>query len=171
MELLAVVLLWPLLILVLAVVVLSGYTVGGGSFAFLMIVVFFILAFGIKGKLGNPSTAFEADSLDAFRRGIVAFSVGLLLPMWVKYLLSASNNNLIAIIVGLIVGFGVLTWGMFIKDYKVLTYANIIGGVLIVAYLYFQLWNLGPLAQVVGAAFGLVVAVTIAAVKLREKLA
>ena len=73
-------------------------------------------------------------------------------------------------ILGLIVGFGVLVWGMFLKNNRVLTYANILGGIFVIVYLYFQLWSLGQLAQVIASAFGLVVAVAISIVKFREKL-
>src|SRR5947207_6935249 len=94
MELLAIVLLWPLLILTLGVVVLSGYDLGGTSLVLPIVIVFFILAFGMRERLGNTNTSSESENLDAFRRGIVAFSIVFLLPLWVTSLLEALNNCL-----------------------------------------------------------------------------
>ena len=54
--------------------------------------------------------------------------------------------------------------------FPVLAYANIVGGALTIIYLYFQLWSLGQLAQVVATAFGLVVAIVISIVKFKDKL-
>jgi hypothetical protein len=170
MELLAFVLLWPLLLLVLSVLFLSSWDVGGGFLLFPMLIVFIIMTFGLKNCLGNPNGTSEPENLDALRRGIVAFSMGLLLPVWVRYFLVAANDHLAAIVISLAFGFGILMWGMFLKGYKVLTYANIMGGAFTIIYVYFELWNLGQLAQVVGAAFGLVAAVAIAAIKFRDKL-
>jgi hypothetical protein len=100
----------------------------------------------------------------------VGFSIALLLPIFIKYLLELTQNNLGSIIIGLILGFGVLVWGMFLKGNKVLTYANVLGGIFIIVYLYFQLWSLGQLAQIIASAFGLVAAVLISVIKFREKL-
>jgi hypothetical protein len=105
------------------------------------------------------------------RRGAVAFSIALLLPIFVRFLLAVSgDNNLPVMIIGLIFGFGAIIWGMFIKGNKTLAYANTVGGGLAIIYLYVQLWTLGSLAQVVATAFGLVVAIVVSVVKFREKL-
>ncbi len=73
-------------------------------------------------------------------------------------------------IVALIFSFGVFLWGLFVKGNRVLTYANVMGGAFAIVYLYFELWNLGQLAQVVAAASGLIIAVTVAIIKFRDKL-
>ena len=173
MELLALVFVWPLLILVLGVVFISTSDAAGMGLVVPAIIVFCVFLFGLAGRLGEDKKT-EVDTIgdvDHARRGSVAFSIALLLPIFVKYLLATTNNNLGAMILGLVVGFGVLVWGMFLKGNRVLTYANILGGIFVIVYLYFQLWTLGQLAQVIAAAFGLIVAVVIAVVKFREKLA
>lgn len=173
MELLALVLVWPLIILVLGVVFVSTSDVAGFSLVVPALVIFCIFLFGLVGRLGEEKkTEVEGiGDVDHARRGSISFSIALLLPIFVKYLLATTNNNLGAMILGLIVGFGVLVWGMFIRNNRVLSYANILGGIFVIVYLYFQLWSLGQFAQVVAAAFGLIVAVVIAVVKFREKLA
>lgn len=170
MEMLGLVLLWPLLILVIGLVFLSATSTAGGFIILPLIVVFCIFAFGFKDQLGATKSTVPGEELDQTRRGVVAFSIALFLPIFVKYLLSVSGGDLPAMIIGLIFGFGILIWGMFIKDNHVLAYANITGGILTVIYLYFQLWSLGQLAQVVATAFGLVVAVAVSIIKFRDKL-
>ncbi len=172
MEFLGLVLIWPLLILVVGLVLISSSSVAGGAIAVPVIIVFLIFAFGLKDKLGTEDSASTDpnEQLDQTRRAVVAFSIALFLPIFVKYLLSVSGSDLPAMILGLIFGFGTLIWGMFIKNNGVLMYANIVGGAFVVIYLYSQLWSLGQLAQVVATAFGLVVAVAVSIIKFREKL-
>ena len=171
MDLLALVLVWPLLVLTLGIVFVSASDVASSTL-FPIFIVLFVFAFGASKNLGGaPKTTTNGlEQLDWFRRAAVAFSIALLLPVFVKYLLNLTQNSLATIILGLMLGFGVLLWGMFLKGNKVLTYANISGGFLIITYLYFQLWSLGQLAQIIAAAFGLVIATTISIIKFREKL-
>lgn len=171
MELLAVALLWPLLLLLVGFVFISGWNISG-LLILPIVVIFFIFAFGGNVRLGSaPGIGDERQQLDRTRRGMVAFSIALLLPMFVEYLLKVSGNNLPTMILALVFGFGAVIWGMFIRHNKVLAYANITGGALTIVYLYFQLWSLGQLAQIVATAFGLVVAIVISVIKFRDKLA
>ena len=170
MELLAAAILWPFLLLLVGFVFLSGNGISG----FLLItifIVFIIFVFGMNSRFGGGSDLRdEKEQLDRIRRGTVVFSMALLLPMFVEYLLRVAGNNLPTMILALILGFGAIIWGMFIKHNRVLAYANIVGGALAIINLYFELWSLGQLAQIVATAFGLVVAITISVVKFRDKL-
>ncbi len=174
MEILGLVLLWPLLILVVGLVFISATSVWTG---FMVLPVFVALVFfmlGLQDRLGAaavPSGASTEEDLDKSRRGVVAFSLALFLPVFVKYLLIVSGNDLPAMILALVFGFAILIWGMFVKGNRVLSYANIVGGAFVIIYLYFQIWTLGQLAQVVATAFGLVAAVAISLIKFRDKLA
>jgi len=172
MELLALVFVWPLLLLVLGIVFISTSDVAGLTLVVPAVVVFLIFIFGLTGRLGeaDASAGNAAEDLDHTRRSTVSFSIALLLPIFVKYLLATTQNSLAGMILGLVVGFGVLVWGMFLKNNKVLSYANVLGGIFVIVYLYFQLGTLGQLAQVIAAAFGLIVAVAISIIKFREKL-
>jgi hypothetical protein len=59
-------------------------------------------------------------------------------------------------------------WGLFIKNHKVLRYANVVGGGFIVLYVYAQLWQLGELHRIIAAAIGLTAAVVVSIIKLKE---
>jgi hypothetical protein len=169
MGFLALALMWPLLFLIIGFVFVSAWSVSGFLFA-PAIILFFIIVFGLKGQIAGSGPRTELENLDRVRRGAATFSIALLPPMFVKYLLAVSGNDLSTMILGLIFGFGVIIWGMFIKHNKVLAYANSIGGALSIIYLYIQLWSLGQLAQIVATAFGLLVAIIVSVVKFREKL-
>lgn len=170
MELLALALLWPFLMLLVGFVFLSGWSISG-LLIVPIVVAFFVFAFGMNVKLGGGSDlGDEKQQLDRVRRGLIAFSIALLLPMFIEYLIKVSGNNLPTMILALVFGFGAVIWGMFIKHNKVLAYANITGGAFAIIYLYFQLWSLGQLAQIVATAFGLVVAIVISVVKFHDKL-
>jgi len=41
---------------------------------------------------------------------------------------------------------------------------------LVLIYIYFQLWQLGDLSRIIAAAFGLIVAVIVSIIKLKDKL-
>ncbi len=170
MELLAIALMWPSLILVVGMVFISLTDVGA-SFSMLAGLFFLILVFGLRDKLGGEKRAAnEAEQLEEVRRGVVAFSLALLLPIFVRYLLDLSEKSLSGMILCLILSFGMAIWGMFAKDNKVFMYGNVLGGLIAVVYLYSQLWSLGELPRIVGAAFGLAVAVVISVIKLRDRL-
>ena len=119
MEALALVFLWPLLALTLGFVFVSAWDINGSSL-FPVFIIFIIMVFVMKEKLGaNSNVDADAKGMDETRRGIVAFSIALLLPILVKYFLLAYGTNLASIVIGLIFGFGILVWGMFVKNYKV----------------------------------------------------
>ncbi len=161
---------WPLIVLIVGFVFISSADAAGVMtvlvFLFLLVMVFGVRTVTKPGK--GPSS--EKEQLDQVRRSAIAFSIALLLPIFVKYILDASGNTLPAMILALAMGFGALVWGIFIKDNKVMAYANSMGGAFTVIYLYFQLWTLGQLAQIVATAFGLVIAIAISVVKFRDKL-
>ena len=169
MDFFAIIIAWPLFILVIGLVFISAADISS-MFILPMVLVFLFILLGLKGRLGGAAAQTQVEDLDKVRRGAATFSIALLLPIFVKYLLAASDKSLAAMILALIFGFGVVIWGMFIKNNKVLVYANSIGGALVIIYLYFELWSLGQLAQVIAAAFGLVVAVVVSIIKFREKL-
>lgn len=172
MEILALVLLWPLITLMLGLVFVSSWDVAS-SFLFLIIIFFLVIIFGLKNKWTGTEKGIkltEQESLEGVRRGATAFSIALLLPIFMQYLLRVSDESLLMIVAGLVISFGILTWGMFIKNNKVLTYANIIGGALSLVYLYVQLWSLGDLPRIIATAIGLLIAITISIVRFREKL-
>lgn len=173
MEILGLVLLWPLLVLVVGLVFISATSVWTGLMVLPVFVALVFFLFGLQDRLGAgavPAGVSQAEDLDKSRRGVVAFSIALFLPVFVKYLLIVSGNDLTAMILALVFGFAILVWGMFIRGNHVLSYANIVGGALVIIYLYFQIWTLGQLAQVVATAFGLVAAVAISVIKFRDKL-
>lgn len=169
MELLVIAFTWPLLFLVVGLVFISLTNISGTFFIF-AILFFLFLVFGLRNAISGGVGTSKAEELEIIRRGMVAFSVALLLPLFVYYLLEVSERTLSGMILCLILGFGVAIWGMFVKNNKVLTYGNVIGGVMVIVYLYSQLWSLGELPRIVASAFGLAVAVIIAVVKLRDRL-
>ncbi len=171
MELLALAFLWPLLFLAVGVVFISASDISG-VLLFPIVILFLIFIFGLKERLQGASQGGSSgmEDVDRVRRGIVAFSIALFLPIFARYLLTTSGNSLPAMIIALMFGFGILLWGVFTKGNKVLTYANIIGGSFVIVYLYSQLWSLGEFPRIVAAAFGLVVAVVVSVIKFREKL-
>ncbi|MBI2607248.1 MAG: hypothetical protein HYW51_00230 [Candidatus Doudnabacteria bacterium] len=170
MELLALFLIWPFLILAfgLVFIVFEDLAIGSGWLLFFISTIgILILAASRKRKAHEES---QLGQLKNLRQIVVIFSIGVLLPIFVRYMFEAFDQSLPVILVGLILGFGLMIWGMFIKSHKVLVYSNIIGGAVSVVYVYTQLWELGGGARVIAAAFGLVVAVVISSIKLKDKL-
>lgn len=169
MELLGLILIFPFIVLIIGFVFISAWNISG-LFIVPIAILLFIFLFGLRDRLGGSGIKTELEDLDRVRRGASTFAIALLLPMFTKYLLAVSGKDLPIMILGLIFGFGVLILGMFIKNNKVLAYANSLGGALTIIYLYVQLWSLGQLAQIIATAFGLAVAVVISIIKFREKL-
>ena len=89
MELLALVFVWPLLILTLGIVFISASDVAGMGLIVPVVVVFLIFLFGLTGRLGEEkySAGDTVKEADHTRRGSIAFSIALLLPIFIKYLL------------------------------------------------------------------------------------
>jgi hypothetical protein len=80
------------------------------------------------------------------------------------------EGELWIIILGLVIGFAFTLWGMFAKNNKVLIYGNLLGGALVLFYIYSQLWKLGDVAKIIAAAFGLGIATIVSIIKLKDKL-
>jgi len=171
MELLGLALIWPLLLLLVGFVFISSAN-AAGLLTFFVFLFFLVMILGVRTVLQPvQGSASNADQLDQIRRAAAAFSIALLLPIFVKYMLDVYPGNLPTMILGLVIGFGALVWGMFAKGNRVITVANCIGGALTIIYLYFELWTLGQLAQMIATAFGLAVAILISVIKFRDKLA
>jgi hypothetical protein len=174
MELLAIIFLWPFIILAAGLVFVVFYDVvdsSGAIFWWLPFLMFFALLIMKKSFTEKKTKEMNQDEqVNLLRKMLAVFSISLLFPIFIRYMLSAFNEVLPAFIIGLIIGFGFLVWGIFVKNHKTIMYSNIIGGALTLLYLYSRLWDLGEGARVAAAAFGLVVAVTIAFIKLKDKL-
>ncbi|OHA49528.1 MAG: hypothetical protein A2991_04245 [Candidatus Terrybacteria bacterium RIFCSPLOWO2_01_FULL_58_14] len=180
---LAAVLLWPFLIFAvgLVFVVFSDAMLGGPGpfFGMGMGLIFWLLPFALLWFVfsrNNPlrakaRTLTASEQLETVRRYAAIFSIALLLPIFVRYIVEFTDKSLAGVILGLVLGFGLAVWGMFLKGHHTIMYANILGGALVLLYVYTQLWALGEAARVIAAGFGLVVAIGIAVVKLKDKLA
>lgn len=175
MELLLAIILWPFVVFAVGLALILLFDVSGpgifGAFsAFWWVLLLVVLVvMGRKNKLsGKPQTAYE--QLETTRQFAIIASIALLLPIFVRYLFKVFDSGLPAAILGLMLGFGVAAWGMFIKGHKAVTYGNIIGGAIIILYVYAQLWNMGDVARIIAAAFGLGAAVVVSVIKLKDKL-
>lgn len=166
MELLAAAIVWPLLILLVGLVFLA---LGNASlfFIFPAFVLFVIVLASFRDK--DYKTDY-ASQLEHLRRVIVIFSIAILLPLFMRYVMDISGSVLPIMIGGLFLGFALVIWGIFVQDHKVLTFANVLGGAFIIIYLYGQLWSLGQLPRIIAAAFGLLMAVVVSVIKLKDKI-
>ncbi|HEX5429944.1 MAG TPA: hypothetical protein VFX17_02575 [Patescibacteria group bacterium] len=176
MGIIAILFLWPFLIIALGLVFVAFGSLFNIGLAWLFIFLALILLFILISQQNNHHFASTKtrmtswEELHVLREMVITMSISLLIPIFTRYLLDSFHKNLISVIAGLIIGFSLTTWGMFIKNNKVLMYSNIFGGSLTIIYVYVQLWELGSLARVIAAAFGLIAAVTISTIKLKEKL-
>jgi hypothetical protein len=170
MEIIGLLLLWPFLLLVLGLVFIAAGDIAVASFGWLAFfgILGLLILYAREANKGLIKTAEE--QLSFIRELVMIISIGTLLPIFVKYLSESFPHSLPLIIVELLIGFGFTLWGMFMKNNRVLMYSNILGGALTLIYAYTQLWQLGDLARVVAAGFGLVVAVASAAIKFKDKL-
>ncbi len=169
MEVLAFVLAWPLLILVFGVVLIALSDIGFLPFLIWPIAIILLIV-GLNNAKKSMGAGGDTEKLENLRRWIVVLSISAFLPLLMRYLLLASMESLVILIAGLVAGFALIIWGMFVKNHQVLTRANVIGGGITIVYLYFQLWQLGEIARIIGAASGLVIAVLISVIKLRDRL-
>jgi hypothetical protein len=172
MELLALLFIWPFLILAFGLVFIafSDLALGGGGMTLFILALILVLVMLARSRNQKGPAHDEITQLKELRRMVVALSIAALLPIFVRYMFDAYEHTLPIIIIGLILGFGIILWGMFEKNHKVLMYSNILGGAMVVVYVYSQLWELGGIARVVAAAVGLVIAVVVSSIKLKEKL-
>lgn len=166
MELLALAIAWPILILLIGLVFLA---VGNLSLFFIYpaAFLFFIVLAAFRDK--DYKTDYPSQ-LEHVRRVIVVFSIAILLPLLMRYIMDLSGNVLPVMIAGLFLGFALVIWGIFIRDHKVFTFANVLGGAFIIVYLYVQLWSFGQLPRIIAAAFGLLMAVVVSVIKLKDKI-
>ncbi|MEK7555098.1 MAG: hypothetical protein AAB518_03905 [Patescibacteria group bacterium] len=101
---------------------------------------------------------------------IVIASLSVLIPLFIRHIFVATDKHVGVIIGGLILGFTLAAIGMFIKNNWTFARSNLVGGGITVIYLYTQLWQLGEGARIAAAAVGLIIAVVISIIKLRERL-
>lgn len=167
-------LIWPFLILALGLVFIVGdrandvfFPAFSGFFWTVLIIVLIFLYFRNRKNIVQQSTG---QQLESFRKLLVMFSIALLIPIFIQYLVSGFDHSLAIIILGLLASFGLIVWSLAARISWVLLYANIAGAAFALFYLYQELWRLGDLARIFAAAFGLIVAVAIAVVKLKDKL-
>jgi len=173
MYILTLILLWPLIFFTTGLVFVAFLNLFKGGFAFssFLILLIIIHSFFQEKKLKeSPKELSALEQLESTRRTLLIFSTSLLFPIFIRYLIESFDKSLIVVILGLIIGFTLLVWGMFINHNQVIMYSNIIGGVLAITYLYSQLWALGELARIIATGFGLTVAVAVSIVKLKDKL-
>ena len=171
MEILLALLVWPFLLVAIFLVGLSFATFDLGYIV--LLIVFFLILLSLFSKRPTtvpPVVVSEGERLARVREIAIVFCISLFLPLFARYLVNGFDNSLWAVVLALAVGFGVLLWGLFLKNNKALVYANIIGGSLTILYCYFEIWSLGQFAKVIATAFGLCIAVAFSIIKLKEKL-
>jgi len=177
MELLLAVIIWPFLVLSIGLVSVAffgdfgrGYGYGLLSFLPLLLLalagLFIVLASTRKMRESLPGI----KQLAMFRNWVITLSIAVILPIFIKYIVSALNGSFGAVLMGLVIGFVIILWGMFLKVNSVIMYGNLFGGALILVYIFFQLGNLGEGARIFAAAIGLVFAIFVAVFKLKDKL-
>lgn len=157
---------WPFLILIGGVVVIALMDTAIGGFFFMPLVLFGILFFFMH----TARSAGGGRDAEAVRRAVVTLSIAALLPVFIRYFVRVADYSLAVILIGLVLGFGLAVWGMLMKGNRVLMHANLVGGAIVLVYIYTQLWALGEGARIVAAAAGLIIAVVVSVIKLREKL-
>jgi hypothetical protein len=171
MELVLIALLWPLILLAVGFSFISLFDVGSQFLLVPGILLFIVMVLAMKENIsGLPASSDDRVRLEQMRRSMIAFSIALFLPIFMRYLLATSAYTLPAVVLGLFLSFGVFIWGIFGGRNQVLATGNILGGLFSIIYLYGQLWSLGELSRIVAAAFGLVVAIIISVIKFRDKL-
>ncbi len=169
-EALAFVLILPILIMLFGFTLIALGDVGA---AFFLPVVWWLVPIGLILFLIFRPFAKAGDyrgQLEMFKKWIVIASLSVLVPLFIRHLFVAADKHVAVIIGGLLIGFGFVTIGMFVKDNWTFSRSNIVGGGITIIYLYTQLWQLGEGARIAAAAVGLVVAVAISIIKLRERL-
>jgi hypothetical protein len=170
MEILAMLIIWPFLILAFGLVFITFDDLITGGFWFILLALFLILILVLRDRSRSKNTITSEQEMQNLREIVLIISISFLIPIFLKYLFDTFNNSLPVVLGGLVIGFGLAIWGMFIKSNKVLMYSNVIGGALAITYAYFQIWQLGDLARIVASGFGLFAAVMISVIKLKDKL-
>lgn len=179
MEILLILFAWPFLLLAAGLVFVgladtfSSGSTSGHPFMMTLFMVAVLVAsislFGSQRKSGQePPEAAEAKMLK-MKGDVYLFSIALLFPMFIRYVVEALGKDLVAVIAGIVISFVSIVMGMGVKRNRVLSHSSIAGGTIAMIYLYSILWSLGEGARIVAAAVGLVLAVTIAAIKFKAK--
>ncbi len=173
MEVLALVFIWPFLVLALGLTFIAFFD-GGGFFGFLggwlfwPILIIGLIVWSRARKAGENKSV--AEQLTVVRKGAITLSISLLLPTFTRYLVQIFEASLPGIVMALVFGFALIVWGMFMQNRHVLMYSNVVGGAFSVFYAYSYLWDLGELPRIIAAGIGLAIAVVIAVMKLKDKL-
>lgn len=176
MDIFAIIFLWPFMVLAAGLVfVVFGdifdleYLISFPGLILLLVVLLIIRsrAKRIAMETGENSSIYQ---MYLARRAMLIFSISILFPTFIRYLVDSMDKNLAIIILALFISFGFIIWGVFSKSRTTIMYSNIIGGAIALFYLYIQLWDLSEGARVIAAAFGLIVAVAVSIIKLREKI-
>lgn len=171
MEVLAFVIIWPFLIFAVAVSFIAFADLNFANWWILFLVIGLFLVSPFKRAIKGDKLAISTlEQLEVIRQTSITFALALLAPVFIRYLIEAFNTSLVAVIGGLVYGFVLVVWGMFTKNNRVIAWGNIAGGAFALLYVYSQLWQLGELARVYAAGFGLVVAVAISIIKLKNRL-
>lgn len=167
-----VVFLWPFIVLAVGIAFVSVFDIFHGFFGFSWLVAFFVVWALLKARGGAKSLAPEQknyEQLNQLRRSLVMLSIAMLFPVFVRYLVDAFMGVLPIVILALLLSFGFLIWGLFVKQHKTIMIGNVVGGGISLLYLYFKIWEMGEGTRIVAAGLGLLIAVTLSIVKLREK--
>jgi hypothetical protein len=171
MEILAFIFIWPFLILAVGLALIALVDIALLSSLWVVVPAIVLIWLMLRSRTSPMDKALTPiQQLELLRANSMIFSIGLLLPIFVRYLMVAAEFSLFSIILTLALGFGAAVWGMFIHNNRVLKYSNLLGGALTIAYAYSQLWSLGDLARIIAAAFGLLAAVAVSIIKLKDKL-
>lgn len=175
MELFAILFLWPFIILSagLVFVSLSDIFPWGLSVLWFPALLVIGILFSVKGKShtsGGDKEQTNRQQLYRLRRAMIIFSIAILFPIFIRYLVDAFNGTLAVIIFGLLLSFGFLVWGLFVKQHTAIMVSNIAGGAIALFYLYVHIWALGEGPRIIAAGVGLLIAVVMSVIKLREKL-
>ncbi|MDP3986172.1 MAG: hypothetical protein Q8P77_01950 [Candidatus Veblenbacteria bacterium] len=181
MGIFTIIFLWPFMVLAagLVFVVFGDLFDSGGFFPFRLffsfpaLVVFVVALLMIRSraaKLAQESgQEVSVYQMYMIRRAMLIFSIAILFPTFIRYLVDSMDKNLAVIILALLLAFSFIVWGIFAKSHTTIMYGNIIGGAIALFYLYIQLWDLGEGPRIIAAAFGLAVAVAVSIIKLRER--
>ncbi|HNP75487.1 MAG TPA: hypothetical protein PKL09_03980 [bacterium] len=170
MEIAALILIWPFILLTAGLVFAAFYDVfpSGLGLFWLPALVIFILLVRSRNKASEDMVL--SKQIFLLKKFLTTFSIAMLFPIFTRYLVGSFDNSLPVIIVGLIIGFALIIWGMFMERNKTIVYSNIIGGAIVLVYIFIKIWELGEGARIIAASFGLLVAVAVSIIKLKDKL-
>ncbi|MDP3741103.1 MAG: hypothetical protein Q8R08_02130 [bacterium] len=181
MEFFSIIFVWPFIIFALGIALISFSDVFTGGFVnpffflsnawWIILGLFIYFLYARKKRAKEHRELTSEEQLLTLRKGIMILSIALLLPVFFRYLHETLGGNLFAVVLGLIIGFAFMVWGIMMKGNTTLMYSSLFGGGFILIYVYSKLWDLGDTARVLAAGLGLVFAVAIAIYKFKDKLA